>query len=413
MNMVVALLLALQDPEIVVRAGDDLAAVLGRAGKGAVVTLDPGRHAPGQLTIVVPGLTVRSKPGGRAVVDFAGRGGFYLKGDGISLIDLDILNAQNFGVDIDASDCRLEGCRILGSGGDAVKLSPGDWRNKRYNRGATIVRCEIGGNRQFEGVDCVGHDDVRIIDCWIRDTPGWGVYLKGGASRGLIEGCLFERTGTLAGNPAGGACLGEHTGPDEVMTNKHGQPWESVDSTVRNCVFLDIPSAAMAAWCTKNATFANNTVVDAATADRAAFIVLGNHGLPSTDVTFVNNVVVGSAKGNRPLVWLYDKGAAGKLVFQNNLWFGGNGRFWHASSGGPVPFADWQAKHGFDCDSLFADPKLDGFRPTAQSPFLGMGRTLPVFTRDVDGASRSAPWDLGADQRNAGPARALRLFEGK
>jgi hypothetical protein len=383
--------------EIPVAPGEDLGAAAVRAGSGGTLILAPGRHSPGQITIPasLAGLAIRSGPGGRAAIDFEGKGGITLQADRARLQDLDILNARNFGVDVDASDVVLEGCRILGSGGDAVKLSPGPWKQGRYHRGATIRRCEIGKNAAFEGVDCVGMDDVRILECHIHDTPGWGVYLKGGASRGLIEGCLFERCGTLPANPAGGACLGEHTGPDEVMTRKHGMPWESVDSVVRNNVFVDVDSAAMAAWCARNATFANNTCVNVAVRDRAAFIVLGNHGLPSTDVTFVNNIVVGSKEGGRPLAWLYDKGSAGRLRFENNCWWGGNGRFLLP---GPGDFAAWQAA-GFDRAGFLADPRLGPDRRLLPgSPCIDRGLTLPGFDGDVDGGRRSGAWDIGADE---------------
>ncbi len=378
------LLLALQ----VVAVGDDLSAAIARGG---TVTLAPGRHRSGQLGIFAK-VTLRAAPGGRATIDFEGKGGLYLKADGCVLEDLDLLNAQNFGVDVDASDCVLRNCTVFGSGGDAVKLSPGNWQQKKYNRGTRILKCEIGRNKAFEGVDCVGQDDVLIADCRFVDTPGWGVYLKGGATRGVVERCVFERTGTLENNPAGGVCLGEHTGPDEVMTNKHGQPWESVDCAVRNCVFIDIPSAALAAWCAKNATFANNTIASAATRDRAAIIVLSNHGLPSTDVAFVNNVVVGAP--GRPLVWIYEKGAAGTLTFANNVWWGGNGKFRNA---GDLDFAAWQA---LDKTSVFADPKLDGNRrPAAGSPCLDQAKPLREFADDAAGVKRAGAWDVGAFEK--------------
>jgi hypothetical protein len=181
-----------------------------------------------------------------------------------------------------------------------------------------------------------------------------------------------------------------------------------VDGTVRNCLFLDIPSAALAAWCAKGARFVNNTCVDAATRDRAALIVLGNHGLASTDVTFINNIVVGSKSGKRPLVWIYAKGASGKIVFENNCYFGGNGTFWHQAAGAPAGFDRWKAAHGFDADSRLADPGLDANLHLAPgSPCIDAGLTLEGFDRDFDGARRSGAWDVGADESGAGPARPL------
>ncbi len=393
--------------EVLLKPGDDIDAAVAKAGAGGVVTLAAGKYPSGQIGIgpASEGLTIRSKPGGRAEIDFAGRGGFYLKADKVTLKDLDLLNAQNFAVDVDGSECTLDGCKMLRSGGDVVKLSPGNWQAKKYNRGATIVNCEIGENKGFEGVDCVGHDDVKILKSYFHDIPGWGAYLKGGASRGLIEGNRFVRCGTLAGNPNGGVCLGEHTGPDEVMTNKHGKPWESVDCTVRNNLFMDIDSAAMAAWCAKGARFANNTAVNVATRDRAAVILLSNHDLPCTDTAFVNNIVVGSKEGNRPLVWIYDKGAAAPIVFENNCWFGGNGKFWHQAAGaGPVDFEAWRKAHGIDKGSVFADPKLDkDLHLMEGSPCIDRGQVLKGFAEDFDGGRRSGAWDIGADEHGARP----------
>jgi len=407
MFWVAAFLALAQGTEVKLGPGGDIPQAIREAGPGGVVTLAGGDYAPGQVAVDLSsaGGTLRSRPGERARLDFGGRGGFYLKADRYTLRDLDILNARNFAVDIDASNCTVEGCRLLGSGGDVIKLSPGPWQSKRYHRGATVVGCEIGGNRQFEGIDCVGHDDVRVLRCYIHDTPGWGVYLKGGAARGLIEDCVFERCGNLPNNPAGGACLGEHTGPDQVMTNKHGEPWESVDGTVRNCLFIDTYSAALAAWCARGAKFHNNTLVNAATRDRASIIVLNNHNLPCRDVAFVNNVVVGSAEGGRPLVWIYTNGVSGGLVFENNCYSGGNGKFWNQQAGGPVDFEAWKAS-GQDKTSLFADPRLDGdFRLTAESPCVGKGKILPGFAVDIDGGRRNGEWDIGADEFGAGSPR--------
>jgi hypothetical protein len=405
-RIAVLALLLLPAQETRLKPGDDLAAAVAQAAKGATLVLAGGRYTPGQVGVgpSAAGLTIRSAAGERAVIDFQGKGGFYLKADGVVLRDLDILNAQNFAIDVDGADCVVEGCTVLGSGGDAIKLSPGNWQQGKYNRGAKIVRCEIGGNKAFEGIDCVGQDDVQVIDCYIHDTPGWGVYLKGGATRGVIEGCVFVRCGTLENNPAGGVCLGEHTGPDEVMTKKHGQAWESVDCMVRNNILIDIPSAALAAWCAKGPTFANNTCVNVATKDRAAFISLSNHGLPSTDVTFVNNIVVGSKEGNRPLVWFYDKGIAGKTVFENNCWSGGNGKFWNQAGGqGPVDFAAWAEKNSF-----FGDPGLDDqLHLKAGSACIDKGRTVPGFAKDFDGGARAGRWDIGADESGSGKVRPL------
>lgn len=392
--------------EISLAPGGDLAQAVGQAGPGTRITLAGGLYPSTQIGIgtSAAGLVIRSLPGARAQIDFGGRGGFYLKADGVVLKDLDILNAQNFAVDIDASRCTLEGCKILASGGDVVKLSPGNWQAKNYNRGTTIVDCEIGANKAFEGIDCVGQDEVRILNCYIHDTPGWGIYLKGGASKGVIEGCVFERTGTLPNNPAGGVCLGEHTGPDEVMTTKHGQPWESVDCVVRNCLFVETPGPALAAWCAKGSRFLNNTCLNAATKDRAAIIVLSNHNLPCQDTAFVNNIVVGSKEGIRPLVWIYAKGASDATVFENNCWWGGNGKFWNqAAGGGPVDFDVWKEKGG-----LFADPKLDAdLHLLAGSPCIDRAKTVPGFAVDFDGGKREGSWDIGADEFNSGTVRKL------
>lgn len=412
LSTIAALLLFCQEKgkETVLAPGADVAQAVAQAAPGSLLTLGAGTYESGQISAgpSAAGVVVRSKPGGRAKIDFGGRGGFYVKADGFILRDLDIVNAQNHAIDLDASNCTVEGCKILGSGADVIKLSPGNWQAKKYNHGASIVRCEIGANKAFEGIDCVGHDDVRVVDCHIHDTPGWGIYLKGGAARGVIEGCFFERCGTLENNPAGGACLGEHTGPDAVMTTKHGEPWENVDGTVRNCVFRDIPGPAMAAWCAKGARFLNNTCVNAATKDRAAVIVLANHELPCKDVSFVNNIIVGSREGNRPLVWIYPKGISDGLVLQNNCYSGGNGKFWNQAAGaGLAEFEAWQKTT--DAGSLFADPKLDdNFHLTAASPCLKKGRTLAGFTTDVDGGTRGAAWDIGADQFDAGTPRRLK-----
>ena len=164
-NLIALLGLVASAQDIQVKAGGDVGKALAQAGKGVTITLAGGKYAPSQLHLGSSGagVTLRSRPGERAILDFGKRGGLYIKANGFTLKDVDILNAKQFGVDVDASNVTLDGCRILGSGGDAVKLSPGNWQGKDYNRGATIVNCEIGANADFEGIDCVGQDDAEML----------------------------------------------------------------------------------------------------------------------------------------------------------------------------------------------------------------------------------------------------------
>jgi hypothetical protein len=304
-------------------------------------------------------------------------------------------------VDFRAKGGVIEDSRCHDTGADVLKCSPSSSR-------VTIRRCEIyasgkngGWWNNAEGVDNVRSDDMRVQDCYIHDIATNGAYAKGGARNALVERCLFMRIGLSKDVQGQGVALGESAGGTK--------DYENIDGVVRNCMFIDISGAGVAAWGALRPKFYNNTCINVAASDRAGFIILaaGSTAKPSKDVTFVNNIVCCSQRGRRALVWVYDKGLEGKLTMANNVYFGGSGQF-ILQGKYLASLKQWQEATATDADSIWADPRVDkDCHLTKDSPCIGKGGKVEGLADDYDGDRRADAVDIGADQFDA--ATALRI----
>lgn len=398
---------ALAAREITLTPNDALQDALDRASPGDVVTLKGGKYQ-GPLVVRVARIVVQSAVGETAQLSSPVDGKAHAcvsitaGGSGAVLRGLDVSGGAMHAVDVQASGCVLENCRFHDSGADCVKCSPG--ADKLAVRACEIYNSgrDAGWNGNAEGIDNVRGDNMHVADCYIHDIATNGLYVKGGARGLLVERCLFQRIGLNKDVMGCGVIAGEHAGGTKE--------YECYDSVVRNCIFLDVRGAAMSAWCAKNAKFYNNTCVNVATHDRAGFIILENHGLPSKDVVFVNNIVVVGSK--RKLVWIYPKGADG-LVLDHNLYFGGDGQFEDMRANWRGNLEQWREKLKGDAHSACADPKLDaGAHLTDGSPAVDQGQAVEGLADDYDGGKREGPVDIGADEFKSGEALKVPPAEG-
>jgi len=384
--------------ETTLAPGAPLQNAVNSAAAGDVLVLKGGQYQ-GPVCVSVANLTIQSAAGEMAHITCPVKGASAAcittthGGKGLILRRLEVSGGAMHAVDINATDCRVEGCKLHDSGADCLKCSPGAHKLE-------VLGCEIyasgqdqGWNANAEGIDNVRGDNMHVADCFIHDIATNGIYAKGGARGLLVERCLFMRIGFNKDVLGSGVVAGEHAGGTVE--------YESYDATVRNCIFKDIRGAAMAAWCAKNARFYNNTCLNVATHDRAGFMIIENHNRPSKDVLFVNNILVVGSKRN--LVWIYPKGLEGTLVMDHNIYFGGNGKFEDGRSGWSGSLEQWQKKLGVDAHSLYDDPKSDATGHLADgSPAIDKAQSVEGLTDDYDGGKREGAFDIGADEFKAG-----------
>lgn len=367
-----------------------------RAVAGDTITLAAGEYA-GSLLIRTPRLTIQSAAGERAVIRAGEKGtNVYLDHcEQVTLRNLDLAGGNGYGVDFDqAKRGLMEGCRCYDVQGEAIKVSP-------YSDHVTIRNCEIFRNQgAAEGIDALGVDYLTVRDCYIHDIQKNGAYAKGGSRYCVFERCVFHRCGLHPTLRGAGVILGQAGGNPRQST-----PYQNADSVVRNCLFVDIEGAAMAAWEAQRPTFYNNTCYQVAKSDRAAMIILGGK-LPSEDVTFLNNIVVVHPNSRRHLFWIYAAGLTGKLTMAGNRYYGGSGLLWDERPGGGLfSLAAWQQKYGADLDSSIGDPGLDKAGHLLKgSPCIDAGVAIRGLVDDVDGGRRTGKPDIGADEFGVGAA---------
>ncbi|MGI8515241.1 MAG: right-handed parallel beta-helix repeat-containing protein, partial [Acidimicrobiia bacterium] len=217
----------------------------------------------------------------------------------------------------------------------------------------TITRTEVGNTGVAQGgggIDDVNGDYLTIRDCYIHDTRGDAIMVKGGAIGVVIERNRIENsTGT-------GIDGGQWT--DSVWFDPIQNPrlYEIIEPVIRNNIVIGTDYAGIALYGALRPEVSNNTLINTAKFGQASIYVASNERFSTnTDPRIVNNIVTRTVSGSRPLVFITRDGFTGTLTMDHNRYnnAGTDAAFWSQRSGHELygSFASWQMTLGLDADS--------------------------------------------------------------
>ncbi len=322
---------------------------------------------------------------------------FVVTASRVTLAGLDIRGGEYYGVKIDVDDhniptshVTIRNCRISGSGRDCLKT---------FNADALLIEdCDIGPSglrdpSNAEGIDSIGSHGVTIRRCHVHDTATNGIYLKGGATDGLVEACKVENTGHSAG-----ILLGQST---ELEFMRSGVRNEAIRCTARNNIIVNTGGSGLGTYSGAQVNFENNTLWNVAREGGAGiWIGINARRVPASKVTIRNNVIVMAS--TRPAVFLLN--AEGFPSADYNLYWGRNGQVnFRIEIAGHVRMVEldaWRQMMRGETHSRLGVPLLDPitFQPLAGSPALDSGQKLIGVPLDFAGLSRpqGVACDIGA-----------------
>lgn len=310
-----------------------------------------------------------------------------------------------------ACNAVIQECKIHGTGRDAIKITPNC-------DDVLIERCEIFNSgvgpanasaQNAEGIDCVNSDRLIVRDCFIHDIFSTGIYLKGGATDGLIERVRVERCG------GAGIMLGFDTSPEFFDTDANPGYYENIHGTVRNCLVRDIAWEGIGIYAASNPAVFNNTLINVCISNIHAALYFGlsyqdwepHAGRPaSINPRIFNNLILQPAAFTGEIFAIRYADELGGMsalsgwpAMDYNLYhIEGNGvaRFTDRRPGTELErgtFAQWQAHSGADANSLTSAPGVLGAAypaPLLGSPLINAGTNLPwmAAATDLIGAPR-------------------------
>ncbi len=388
------------------------------ASPGDTIYFRAGRYPiKERLWVGQSNLTISSYKGERAAIEGGtteGEGSpssvFVIVGNHVSLINLEIKGGAYYGIKVDidrnpsTTGVVIRGCFVHHTGRDAIKTLNAD--------NLLIEDCEIAHtgvrDNNAEGIDSIGSKGVVIRRCYVHDTRTTGIYLKGGARDGLVEGCRIVNAGNS------GLLFGQDT-DQEYM--RDGVEYEAINCLGRNNIIENTIGAGIGTYSGSNIRFLNNTVYDAARTNHAGFyVVMNNRDVRSRQVTFKNNILVMFSE--RPMFFIVNM--ADQIVSDSNIYYrpGGEpykfsqeihpdtGNYWKS-------LAEWQRGVGADRRSIIANPRLDTAnlcRLSPGSPAIDRGEVVSDVLIDYSGTARpqgKGP-DIGAHETSlrAGAAGA-------
>lgn len=378
------------------------------ANPGDSVIVRGGTYAGSYVEIQDDNVTLKSYPGEWAHISMPTSGTtsvtVWVYNTGVKLERLEISGGSPYSIHIvpNCNGCEITDCKIHGADWIGIKVSQPD--------NVKLRRCEIYNTGSVTaggmGIDCVNGDNILIADCHFHDCNGTGIYLKGGLKNAIVERNLVRNV------QGDGILLGESTGVAFMDTVGNPDLHEAIDGVVRNNIIVNASASGMVTYGSLRCKFYNNTIYNCATGTGGAGLRLikGAHaGYPDTPIKeaeFRNNIVV-VGQASRPFVQVTDSSHNGTVSFNHNRYFNlgtANGAFWDelvaATAAYNLSLAQWQTRTGFDANSTTGDPALNAttLHLNAGSPCIGAAATLAGFSDDYDGNTRTAPWDIGADQ---------------
>lgn len=323
----------------------------------------------------------------------------FINASNVTVANLEIIGGSYYGVKVDVDEAQtpprgvvLRGLRIANTGRDCIKTFNADK--------LLIEQCNIGPSgvrdpSNAEGIDSIGSHGVTIRRSYIHDTATNGIYLKGGATDGLIEACRIENIRQYAG-----ILLGQDT---DLEFMRDGTKYEAIRCTARNNIIVNTGGVGMGTYSGDSINFVNNTLYNVARESGAGIWVgINRRNVPARKIRAVNNIIVTS--GVRPFWFLLNNEGQPKSDY--NLYYNLAGRaMFRTEARGQVTsldLNDWKRTSGSDANSRIANPVLsasNSFKPRVGSPALGRGVRLQDVLSDFSGVSRSGrKITIGAQQ---------------
>lgn len=382
-----------------------LARALTRVNPGDTIELLGGTYTGGH-SISRPGtanawITLKPYGSDKVVIDGTGRSVamYFYRDDAAPLYwvmqGLEVRGGESYVVKIDNPQVRLIGNNLHSSKADIVKLVAGAddvwiYKNEIHHNIAAD-----GANAQ--GVDIVGADRTWVAYNYVHDIPSIALYAKGNSRNTVFENNRVENIYQR------GIMLGQSTDAGLLVDGRY----ESYDGIIRNNAIVNTRGPCLATASSWNVKIHNNSCYDAGSEFNAAIFVsneseLGQGGM---HVEIVNNIVVRSSAGGRPMLMLGPDAMADMSTLRvdaNMYWVAGGAApsfSWARASGWwSGNFADWRALTGQDMQSRVLDPRYaDTARLTlsAASPAIDALPTVTCAAKDY--ADNTRPADGNGD----------------
>ncbi len=363
---------------------------------GATIVIRGGTYVePQEIRVRVPNVTIRSYPGEWAVIDRSADTEnvgmyFYVGSNGGKLQCLEVKGgfyavstetqwdwgqSDRSGV----SDLLIENTKLHDSFRDVVKIKPNSDRitirhNEIYNsnQGQT-------GECNAEGIDNVNGDNMLVQYNHIHHTCSTGVYMKGGATDGIVEYNLIENTG------AAGIILGFDTSPEFFDLTVNPDYYENIRGIARYNLVRNTGWGGIALYASKDGQVYNNTLIDTArTYHSPIYYGITFQDWDSTakrpaniNPTVRDNIVVQNTITRATLVGIRYANELGGLSalsggtnMNNNCYYQAtrSATFEDGRTGWSGNFTQWQSHINGESGSVETNPNLDGnYKPTAQA----------------------------------------------
>jgi Right handed beta helix region len=310
--------------------------------------------------------------------------------------------------DTGASNVVIEDVKVHSTGRDCIKITPKS--NNVTIRRAEIYNSGVRDNSNAEGIDNVNGDGMLVEDSHIHDTATTGVYFKGGARNVIVQRNRIENAGSA------GILIGFDTSPEFFDLVANPNYYEAIGGIVRNNVVRNTQLAGIGMYASNNSVVANNTIVNAALSAHAA-IYFGvtfqdydpNAGRPANNNPLIrNNLVIQSGRLCMSIRYSTELGGLSGLngstnsnynAFHNTL---GTCSF---SDGRPLPnsftgsLTGWRTRTSGDANTIETTLSVSATgRLSTGSAAIDAGQTIAQVTDDIDRQTRSAPYDIGADE---------------
>lgn len=319
-----------------------------------------------------------------------------------------------------ASNVLIDDLKVHHTGRDGIKITPkcNDitiQNSEIWNSGAIYPAGTPLDDKNAEGIDNVNGSRMQVRDTHIHDIATTGLYFKGGAADVIVERNVIERTGV------GGILFGFDTSPEFFDTAINPGYYEAVRGIVRNNLVRDTGYAGIGLYATQNATVVNNTILFTAQLGHAAIyfgVTLQDFepqaGRPANINPLIrNNLIIQNGGDCVRVRWANELGGLSGLTGNpgtNYNWFHNTFdecNFADNRPGSPLDnggsLSAWRAFENADGNSQSGEISVsaDGHLPV-DSPAIDQGQALASVTDDIDRQLRSAPFDIGSDERTPG-----------